>query len=93
MKASHPCRAYSALEARCAKPPDSSLYSRCFFCRIRDDEGEGEPVAEATFSAADKNARALRKKLKQVDALLERQKAGSELTGPETDKIGKAAEW
>ena len=60
------------------------------------DSGEAaNPTAQddSAFTAADKNARALRKKLKQVDALLDKQKGGAELTGPELDKIKKAVQW
>ena len=51
------------------------------------------PRNESEFTATDKNARALRKKLKQADALLDKQKGGAELTGPELEKIKKAVQW
>ena len=54
---------------------------------------EGHSQEDAAFSAADKNARAIRKKLKQVEALLEKQRAGAQLTGPEIEKMHKATQW
>lgn len=61
---------------------------------LEDQKAEaGNANGNSAFSAADKNARALRKKLKQVDALFEKQKAGFPLTNPEKDKIMKADHW
>ena len=63
-------------------------------CRVDDAQANESPTQDdSTFTAADKNARALRKKLKQVDALLDKQKGGAELTASELEKIKKAVQW
>ena len=61
-----------------------------YSCRVSDEQAD---QTDSAFTAADKNARALRKKLKQVDALLDKQKSSVELTGPELEKIKKAVQW
>ena len=52
---------------------------------------EGAEPSEVT--PLEKKIRALRKKLKAAEALIAKREAGEQLTGPEKEKVDKAAGW
>lgn len=73
-----------------ARKQGDSIVDQLEDLKVSDEQAD---QTDSAFTAADKNARALRKKLKQVDALLDKQKSSVELTGPELEKIKKAVQW
>ena len=56
-------------------------------------EAAAAEAVEGSASAAQKLLRALQKKLRQCEALQERQTQGDVLTGPELEKLGKVPAW
>lgn len=67
-------------------------------CRLSGPSGaapadaEGDAAA-ASLSPLEKKLRAVRKKLKQAEALIAKQEAGEPLTQPEKEKVEKAPGW
>ena len=51
------------------------------------------PSSQPAEQPAEKQIRALRKKLTACEALTQRKASGESLTGPELDKLAKAVRW
>lgn len=81
------------IRSRCPYIHFPSAWHIHVLCRLEDPGASAQANGESGFSAADKNARALRKKLKQVDALLDKQREGQAMTVVEKEKIAKASQW
>lgn len=58
-----------------------------------DDAEQGAAAGGGAGGAAEKLLRGLQKKLRQCEALQERQGQGDALTGPELEKLSKIPAW
>ncbi|CAL5220218.1 g2194 [Coccomyxa viridis] len=85
-----------------AAPSVASLTNGFAKTRIDDEERSAAPssagaggaeAAEGTISTAEKQLRAIQKKLRQCEALQEREAKGESMTGPEREKLSKMPGW